>query len=75
MNRCGVGWSLVVLGIAVQIAESMAQSTATLNNTQFSASTIGKIVAPVEAFLPITLGYSLIVAGAGVLWVLPLVTK
>jgi hypothetical protein len=74
MTRYGFGWGLIVLGIAVQVAESMAQSTATLNNTQFSASTIGKVVAPIEKYLPIQAGYSLIVAGAGVLWLLPLVS-
>jgi hypothetical protein len=68
-----IGWGLIVLGVAVQIAESMAQSSATLNNTQYSASTIGAIVAPVEKVLPMQLGYTLIAAGAATLWLLPMV--
>lgn len=57
------GWILVISGVALQIIESMQQSSAQLNNTQFATTTIGAIVTPIEKFLPISLGLSLILAG------------
>jgi len=59
-----IGWGLVITGTLVQIAESSAKASALLNNTQFSASTIGAIVAPIEQYTPLSLGWTLLAAGA-----------
>lgn len=75
MNHKHVGWGLIVVGGLVQIAESSAQSSAALNNTQFSASQIGAIVTPIENYLPIQLGWTLVISGVLVLFVLPMISK
>lgn len=70
-----IGWGLIIFGAVLQVSEGLGQADATLNNIQYSETAIGKIVAPVEAKLPVSLGYSLLILGAGVLWVLPYLQK
>lgn len=71
MTTSHLGWGLVIGGIAVQALESMAQSDATLNNTTFANTGIGKLAAPIEKFLPVSLGFSMMLVGVACLWVLP----
>lgn len=65
MNR--LGWGLVIVGTVLQMAESTAQASATLNNVQFSTTTIGALVTPLEKFTPLPLGWTLLLLGGGVL--------
>lgn len=65
MSKVGIG--LVVLGVLVQAAESAAKASCTLNNTLFATSTVGAIVAPIEQFTPLPLGWTLIIAGSGII--------
>lgn len=71
--RQKLGWGLIIVGVFVQVAEGFAQADATLANTTFDQTAVGAIVAPAEKMLPLSLGYTLIVAGALTLWALPLV--
>jgi hypothetical protein len=71
--RMKIGWGLLIIGAFVQVAEGFAQADATLANVTFDQTAVGAIVAPAEKVLPISLGYTLIVAGALTLWALPLV--
>jgi hypothetical protein len=64
MNYKHVGWSLVIIGALVQTAEAMSKSSALLNNTQYSQTSIGQIVTPIEKFLPVTLGWTMIAGGS-----------
>lgn len=73
MNRTTIGWGLLILGAAVQVATGFAQADATLNNINLDQTAFGAIVAPFNNKLPIPLGYTLIGAGVIVLWVAPLV--
>jgi hypothetical protein len=59
-----VAWGLVIVGGVLQMAESAAQASATLNNTLFSQSTIGSIVAPIEKYTPVSLGWTLLITGS-----------
>jgi hypothetical protein len=70
-----IGWGLIIVGGVIQVAEGFAHADATLNNIQFSETAIGSLVAPVESKLPVSVGYSLIILGAGILWVLPYIQK
>lgn len=70
-----IGWGLIIVGGFLQVVEGFAHADATLNNIQFSETAIGKLVAPVEAKLPIPLGYAMLGLGAGLLWVAPYFTK
>lgn len=66
-----VGWWLLIGGGALQLAEGVGQADATLNNLQFSDTAIGKVVDPFEKFLPIPLGWTLVIIGATLIWVIP----
>lgn len=70
-----IGWGLVILGGTIQIVEGFAHADATLNNIQYSETAIGGLLAPLEEKLPVSLGWTLLIAGAGVLWLVPLVSK
>lgn len=70
-----IGWGLLVTGAVLTVAEHMAQADATLNNVQFSETKLGQIVAPINAKLPMSLGLLLLVSGAAVLWLMPLIVK
>lgn len=70
-----IGWGLIIVGGVLQVSEGFAHADATLNNLQFSETAIGSLVAPVEAKLPTSLGWTLLIVGAGVLWVLPYLQK
>lgn len=65
MNK--IGWGLVIVGAVLQMTESTAKASALLNGTQFSATTIGAIVAPIEQYTPIQLGWLLLTLGGGIL--------
>jgi hypothetical protein len=71
MNSKHVGWLLLVGGAVVQVAETMGQAQANLNGLQFQDTTVGTLVAPIEKVLPVSLGWTLIISGAVVLWILP----
>jgi hypothetical protein len=73
MNRKTIGWGLLVVGAAVQILEGFGQADATLNNVSFDQTAAGALLAPIDNMLPVSLGYTMIIAGALVLWVAPLV--
>lgn len=62
------GWGLVIFGGALQILETTQKATATLNNTTFDKTPIGKLIAPVENVLPLPLGWALLGTGAAVLY-------
>jgi hypothetical protein len=64
MNLKHVAWSLVIIGALVQTAESMSKSSALLNNIQYSQTSIGQVTTPIEKFLPITLGWTMIASGS-----------
>lgn len=68
MTAKHVGYAMVIVGIPLQIVESMAKQSAILNNTNFSDSSIGKLVQPVENFLPVSLGFTLVIVGVGLIW-------
>lgn len=65
MNR--LGWGLVIVGTVLQMAESAAKASATLNNVQFNTTTLGALVAPIEKITPLPLGWTLLISGAAVL--------
>jgi hypothetical protein len=69
--RKQIGWGLLIVGGILQVAEGFAQADATLGNVTYDQTAVGSIVAPIEKVLPIPLGYTLIVAGAIVLFALP----
>lgn len=75
MKAAHVGYGLLAAGTILQVVEGFAHADAVLNNTNFSDSAVGKLVTPVEGFLPISLGWTLIVVGAGLVWILPMVSK
>jgi hypothetical protein len=70
-----LGWTLLAIGAATQVAETMAHQEAALKELQFQDTKVGMIVAPIEGVLPISLGWTLIAIGAVILWVLPHLTK
>lgn len=72
-SRENIGWGLVLVGGVLQIAEGLAQADATVANIQFNETAVGSLVDPIESKLPIPLGWSLIAAGAIILWLVPLV--
>lgn len=74
-NMRHLGYGLLIVGGLTQVAESYAQNSAKVTNVPFAQTDFGKIVAPVEAVLPFSLGWTLIIAGAGLVWLLPLVSK
>jgi hypothetical protein len=58
-----LGWGLVATGAALQFVESSDKAAAASNNTNFSATTLGAFIGPIETFLPISLGYTLVLLG------------
>jgi hypothetical protein len=70
-----VGWTLLIGGAAIQVAEAIAQADATLNNLQFQDTSVGTIVAPLEKVLPLSLGWTLIATGAVLVWIVPHLQK
>lgn len=72
-TRKTIGWGFLVIGAVVQVVEGLAQADATLNNTSFDQTAAGVILAPIDKMLPVSLGYTLMITGALVLWVAPLV--
>jgi hypothetical protein len=71
MNAKHAGWVLLVGGAAVQIAETMGKASAQLNGLQYQDSKIGAVVAPLEKILPLSLGWTMIMVGAALVWVVP----
>jgi len=66
-----VGWTMLISGGVLQVLEGFAHADATLNNVEYNQTAVGKLVAPVETMLPISLGWTLIVIGASLVRVLP----
>lgn len=62
------GWGLLVVGGLLQIAETVQKADATVNNVTFDKTPIGSILVPIENVLPIPLGWSLVGAGAAILY-------
>jgi hypothetical protein len=75
MTRKQIGWAFLILGGTLQVAEGLAQADATLNGLQFNQTAIGSIVAPVEKVLPISMGWTVLLVGAALVWVVPWVEK
>lgn len=69
--RKTIGWGLLIVGAITQVAEGFAHADAELGGVTFDQTAIGAIVGPAEKVLPVSVGYTLIVAGALTLWVLP----
>ena len=67
------GWILLAGGAALEIAEIMAksQTNSAQGNATFDQTALGKLVAPIEQVLPLSLGWSLIAMGAIIVWVIP----
>lgn len=68
-----LGWVLIAGGTALQVAEIMAkaQGNAALGGVIFEETAVGKVVAPIESHLPLPLGWTLVVAGVIIVWVIP----
>lgn len=71
MEHHQFGYVLIAGGAVLQIAEAMAHSSATLNNITFPETPVGKMVAPLETILPLSVGWTLILAGVALCYVLP----
>lgn len=73
LNGRHLGYLLMVGGAIVQISEAVAKASANASqdNVTFDQTTFGKIVAPIDSVLPISLGWALIVTGAIIVWVVP----
>lgn len=70
--RKTIGWGLLILGGVTQVAEGFAHADAQLGGVTFDQTAIGAIVGPAETVLPLSMGYTLMIAGALTLWALPL---
>jgi hypothetical protein len=70
-----IGWGLILGGAGLQVIEGFAHADAQLNNIQFSETAVGKLVSPVEGKLPFSLGWTLLLSGAAVLWLIPLIKR
>lgn len=68
-----VGYLLLGGGAILQVSESMAKASvnSAQGNATFDQTPFGKIVAPIDSFLPVPLGWTLIILGAVIVWVLP----
>ena len=73
MDRAHIGWTLIALGIGVQVLEGLAHADAQLAGVTYDQTAIGAIVGPIENYLPISLGWALLGTGAAVVWLVPLV--
>lgn len=61
------GWGLVIVGGLLQVLETTQKASATLNNTTFDKTPVGKLLTPAEEILPLPLGWSLLGTGAIIL--------
>ena len=68
MNKKTVGWGLVIGGGLLQVAEGLAHADAALNNLTYDETAIGSLVGGVENYLPVSLGWSMVIVGASILW-------
>jgi hypothetical protein len=68
-----LGYGLLVGGAILQTAEIMAKQTtnAAQGGQPFAETALGKFVAPIESKLPLSLGWTLVVIGAILVWVAP----
>jgi hypothetical protein len=66
-----LGWTLIAIGAATEVAEMVAKNDAALKNLQFQDTKVGMITAPIEKVLPVSLGLSMIIVGAAILWIMP----
>lgn len=64
-----LGVSLLVVGGVLMIAEASAGADANVSGVPFCQTAIGGIVAPVEKYLPFSVGFTLVLIGGAVLFV------
>lgn len=69
------GWGFLITGGALQTVEGLAHADATLNNLNYNETAIGSLVDPIESMLPVSLGWTLIIIGASILWFVPWIKK
>jgi len=68
-----IGIIAIVIGGGLQIVESMEKSSSVLNGTNFNQTTIGSMLAPIENVLPFSLGWTIVLIGAALVWIVPIV--
>ncbi len=71
MNYKHIGTILLIGGGILIVVEATAGADAATNNVDFSQTAVGRIVYPVEQYLPISLGLALALMGAGIIWIWP----
>jgi len=68
-----VGWGLIIIGALVQASQAANQANAAVNNVSASDTNTGWL-AQANSYLPFPLGWSMMGVGAGLVWVVPLVS-
>lgn len=74
MTHRHLGWALLITGGVLSLAEGLAIADSNVSGIPVSQSAIGKLEAAIPNPTPFQLGTLVLLAGASVLWIWPLVS-
>jgi hypothetical protein len=70
-----VGYIILGVGSVLEIQEYLGRQDALNNGTNYNDTIVGNAVYSIEQYLPTTLGWALMIAGASIVWIVPKFVK